>query len=114
VRWASDVFSKPEFNFDPATYKPFAAKSNEELLNGFDQAVLASNDILAGVDEEAAQQNWALKVQGQTLFDRPRDQVFRDFTISHLIHHRGQFSVYLRLLDIPVPSTYGPTADEKG
>ncbi len=114
VRWASDVFTKPEFNFDPATYKPFTAKTSEELLKGFDQAVLGAQDVLAGVDEESAKQNWALKMQGHALFERPRDEVFRDFTISHLIHHRGQFSVYLRLLEIPVPSTYGPTADEQG
>jgi uncharacterized damage-inducible protein DinB len=114
VRWASDVFTTPEFNFDPATYKPFAAKTSEELLKGYDEAVARGKDVLAGVDEESAKQTWALKVQGHTLFERPRTEVFRDFTISHLIHHRGQFSVYLRLLEIPVPSSYGPTADEQG
>jgi uncharacterized damage-inducible protein DinB len=114
VRWATDVFTTPEFNFDPATYKPFAAKSSEELLKGYDEAVARSKEVLAGVDEESAKQKWALKVNGQALFERPRDEVFRDFTLSHMIHHRGQFSVYLRLLEIPVPSSYGPTADEKG
>jgi uncharacterized damage-inducible protein DinB len=51
---------------------------------------------------------------GQLLFERPKAEVFRDFILSHVIHHRGQFSVYLRLLNVPVPSTYGPTADEQG
>ena len=52
----------------------------------------------------------ALTVKGKVRFERPRDEVFRDFTLSHLIHHRGQLSVYLRLLDLPVPGAYGPTA----
>ena len=55
---------------------------------------------------------WRLKLRGRQRFERPKAAVFRDFTLSHLIHHRGQFTVYLRLLDVPVPPTYGPTADE--
>jgi uncharacterized damage-inducible protein DinB len=53
-------------------------------------------------------------MMGQLLFEKPRADVFRDFTLSHLIHHRGQFSVYLRLLNLPVPGSYGPSADEQG
>jgi len=51
-------------------------------------------------------------MRGKTWFERPREDVFRDLTLSHLIHHRGQLSVYLRLLDVAVPGSYGPTADE--
>jgi len=54
---------------------------------------------------------WALKNGGRVLFSMPRAAVLRSFLISHVIHHRGQLSVYLRLLDVPVPSIYGPTAD---
>jgi uncharacterized damage-inducible protein DinB len=53
-----------------------------------------------------------MKIRGVVRFERPRSVVFRDFTLSHLIHHRGQLSVYLRLLEVPVPGAYGPTADE--
>jgi uncharacterized damage-inducible protein DinB len=56
---------------------------------------------------------WRFKMMGRLRFERPRAVVFRDFTLSHLIHHRGQFSVYLRLLNVPVPGSYGPTADEQ-
>jgi uncharacterized damage-inducible protein DinB len=52
-------------------------------------------------------------MMGQLMFEKPRADVFRDFALSHLIHHRGQFSVYLRLLDVPVPGSYGPSADEQ-
>jgi uncharacterized damage-inducible protein DinB len=54
-----------------------------------------------------------LKMMGRLQFEKPRAAVFRDFTLSHLIHHRGQFSVYLRLLNVPVPGSYGPSADEQ-
>jgi uncharacterized damage-inducible protein DinB len=56
---------------------------------------------------------WRFKVRGKLRFERPKPDVFRDFTLSHLIHHRGQLSVYLRLLNVPVPGAYGPSADEQ-
>lgn len=114
VKWTTDIFTKNEVNFDPATYKPYLAASTTELLAVFDKAVADGKRVLEGIDDEAAMQLWSLKFGGQTLFERPRMDVFRDFTLSHLIHHRGQYSVYLRLLNVPVPSTYGPTADEQG
>ena len=113
LNWTTDVFTKNEMNFDPATYKPYVAASSEELLEAFEKSVEDGKRVLAAVDEEASMQPWALKFNGQQIFERPRVDVFRDFTLSHVIHHRGQFSVYLRLLDVPVPSSYGPTADEK-
>ncbi|HEX5888908.1 MAG TPA: DinB family protein [Pyrinomonadaceae bacterium] len=114
VNWTTDIFTKNEVNFDPATYKPYLAASTTELLEAFDKAVADGKRVLEGVDDEAAMQLWSLKFGGKTLFERPRMDVFRDFTLSHLIHHRGQYSVYLRLLNVPVPSSYGPTADEQG
>ena len=56
---------------------------------------------------------WALKNNGQEIFSMPRATVVRSFVMNHLIHHRGQLSVYLRLRDVPVPAIYGPTADEQ-
>jgi uncharacterized damage-inducible protein DinB len=55
---------------------------------------------------------WSLKRGGKTLFSMPKTAVLRSFVLSHIIHHRAQLGVYLRLLDVPVPATYGPTADE--
>ena len=54
---------------------------------------------------------WRLKMHGKIWFEKPREAVFRDMTLSHLVHHRAQFSMYLRLLDVAVPGSYGPTAD---
>ena len=113
VNWTTDIFTKNEVNFDPATYKPYLAASTSELLEAFEKAVADGKRVLEGVNDEDAMQLWSLKFGGKTLFERPRLDVFRDFTLSHLIHHRGQFSVYLRLLNIPVPGSYGPTADEQ-
>lgn len=113
LNWTTDVFTKNEVNFDPATYKPYLATSSAELLEAFEKSVENGKRVLAGVDEESLMQPWSLKFNGQPLFERPRRDVFRDFTLAHVIHHRGQFSVYLRLLDVPVPSSYGPTADEQ-
>jgi uncharacterized damage-inducible protein DinB len=112
INWTPEIFTKNELNFDPATYKPYQASSTADLLEVFEKAVADGKRVLAGVDDEAGMQTWSLKLNGRALFERPRVDVFRDFTLSHLIHHRGQFSVYLRLLNVPVPGSYGPTADE--
>lgn len=113
LNWTTDIFTKDEVNFDPTTYKPYIAASTSELLEAFEKAVADSKRVLEGVDDEAGMQLWSLKFGGKTLFERPRIDVFRDFALSHVIHHRGQLSVYLRLLNVPVPGSYGPTADEK-
>jgi uncharacterized damage-inducible protein DinB len=112
IRWTNDIFTKNEIEIDFATYRPYQASSTSDLLEAFEKAVAEGKQVLAGVDEESAMQPWSLKVSGQTVFERPRIDVLRDFTLSHLIHHRGQFSVYLRLLNVPVPGSYGPSADE--
>ena len=113
IKWTPDIFTKNEINFDSATYKPYLAASTAELLEAFEKAVAEGKQVLAAADDDAAMQMWSLKFNGKPLFERPRIDVMRDFTLSHLIHHRGQFSVYLRLLGVPVPGSYGPTADEQ-
>lgn len=113
VPWTRRVLTEREYNFDSATYKPYLAASTSDLLETFDEAVADGRLVLAEIDDEAGLEPWSLKINGKVLFERPRFDVFRDFTMSHLIHHRGQFSVYLRLLGVPVPGSYGPTADEQ-
>jgi uncharacterized damage-inducible protein DinB len=112
IRWAGPIFSGAELDIDPATYKEFQAASVADLLKNFDEAAAKCAAILSGVDEAALMQSWQLKVKGRSLFEKPRAAVLRDFILSHLIHHRGQLSVYLRLLNIPVPGSYGPSADD--
>jgi uncharacterized damage-inducible protein DinB len=112
IRWAEPIFNSAELDIDPATFKEFQASSVADLLTNFDEATAKCAAILSGVDEDALMQSWQLKVKGRSLFEKPRAAVLRDFILSHLIHHRGQLSVYLRLLNIPVPGSYGPSADE--
>jgi uncharacterized damage-inducible protein DinB len=113
IDWADSIFNSDEFVFDPATYKSYQAASSADLLKTFDDKVARCKQVLGGVDEETIMQPWRLRMMDQVLFEKPRADVFRDFTLSHVIHHRGQFSVYLRLLNVPVPGSYGPSADEQ-
>ncbi len=82
------------------------------LLAAFDAGVQATRDALAGASDAALLVPWTLKAQGKALFSMPRASVLRSYMISHMIHHRGQLTVYLRLLDVPLPPIYGPTADQ--
>ena len=114
VDWLEHIFTRDEFDFDQRTYKSSPGDSLSALLAKLDGQVAAGTSILAGLDEAALASHWRLKVFGKVRVDRPKAVAFRDFTLSHMIHHRGQLSVYLRLLDVPVPGVYGPTADELG
>ena len=73
----------------------------------------AGRASLAQVTEVRLAESWTLKAAGKPYFTQPKGGVLRGFVMSHLIHHRGQLSVYLRLLDVPLPSIYGPSADEQ-
>lgn len=112
VGWGDSIFSHDELSVDPAAYRPYRAASVDELLKAFDDQVAVCKQALAGTTDAALMQPWRLKMMGRVRFEKPRAAVFRDMTLSHLIHHRGQLSVYLRLLNVPVPGSYGPTADE--
>ena len=114
IGWGDAIFSGDGYDVDPASYKPFQARSVDELLATFDEKVAGCARALAATGDAAIVQPWRLTIRGRVRFEKPRMDVFRDFTLSHLIHHRGQFTVYLRLLDVPVPGSYGPTADEQG
>jgi uncharacterized damage-inducible protein DinB len=111
--WLESIFEHDEIDFDPSTFKPYHAASLPALLAAFDEKAADGNRILAGLDEAALRTPWRLKVRGKVRVERPKAEAFRDFTVSHIIHHRGQLSVYLRLLEVPVPGAYGPTADER-
>jgi uncharacterized damage-inducible protein DinB len=82
------------------------------LLSMFDANASAARAALAGKSDAEMMAPWTLKRSGQTIFSMPRTSVWRSFVMSHLVHHRGQLSVYLRMNDVPVPSIYGPSADE--
>jgi uncharacterized damage-inducible protein DinB len=115
--WTASTFSGNELDIQPEGAEPYSepeAKSVKELLEMFDKNAASARAALAGASDEAWQGKWSLKMTGKTFFTLPRTAVVRGFILSHLIHHRAQLGVYLRLLDIPVPAIYGPSADEGG
>ena len=85
-----------------------------DLLERFDRNVGEARAALAAMSDAEMSEVWTLKNAGKVIFSMPRAAVLRGFVLSHLIHHRGQLSVYLRLRDVPLPSLYGPTADNPG
>ena len=91
---------------------PFEAASAGDLLAHFDQAAAAAKAALSGLREEQLDTVWTLRFGEQTMVALPRALALRRVFLNHLIHHRGQLSVYLRLLDVPVPGVYGPSADD--
>ncbi len=96
---------------DLASGSGYSVERTETLLAMFDENVRTSRDAIAAAKDTDYAVPWSLTMQGKVLFTLPRGAVVRQH-ISHLSHHRGQMTVYLRLLDVPVPSVYGPTADE--
>lgn len=112
ILWTAPIFGADELDMDTGAYKPCGATSVAGLLEAFDAEVAHAKQVMAGAADTNATQPWRLKMRGKVWFEKPREDAFRDMTLNHLIHHRGQFSVYLRLLDVPVPGSYGPTADE--
>jgi uncharacterized damage-inducible protein DinB len=89
----------------------YSFETTETLLAAFDENVAAARAALQEVTGAALDEPWSLRMGEQVLFTSPRREVVRSH-LSHLIHHRGQLTVYLRLLDVPLPQIYGPTADE--
>ena len=101
------------FDFDEmmAEYKPFSAADRNELLATFDANSASFLAALEGKDDDFMTGEWKGISGGKEVMGGARHVVMRDILLHHVIHHRGQLTVYLRLLDIPVPSTFGPTAD---
>ena len=89
----------------------YSYETTETLIETFDKNVREAREAIAGVKDSDLDKPWSLKMGERVLMTMPRGATARSH-ISHLVHHRGQLSVYLRLLEIPVPSIYGPTADE--
>jgi uncharacterized damage-inducible protein DinB len=89
----------------------YTTERTDTLLQLFDKNVAAARAALAAANDARFAETWSLTMGGKVLFSSPKGAVVRQ-NLSHLAHHRGQMTVYLRLLDVPVPSVYGPTADE--
>ena len=108
--WIANTISSTEL--DLGKHAGYSFENTETLLAGFDKNVAEARAALQKAKDADFAVPWSLTRGGHVLFTQPRGAVVRQH-ISHLSHHRGQLTVYLRLLDVPIPSIYGPTADER-
>lgn len=112
--WAADMFRSDSFDVAPGgkQVEMPSARNTKEALATFDQGVVTARAALAKASDEQLMKTWSLLNNGQAMFTMPRAAVLRGMIMNHLIHHRAQLCVYLRLNDVPVPALYGPSADE--
>jgi uncharacterized damage-inducible protein DinB len=116
--WATMTLGGSELDLAPPPGQPpqqgYAMTTRAEALAKFDAYVKEAREKLASTTDEAMMQTWTLKHGDRTILSMPRIAVLRGFVMSHMIHHRAQLGVYLRMNDVPVPALYGPSADEGG
>lgn len=110
--WTPMTLNQPELDFSKFDYKPFVPATTEDLLEFFDKNVAEATDALKSTSDEVFFEPWTMRNGEEIYFTMPKAATMRSFVMNHIVHHRGQLSVYLRLNDIPVPSIYGPSADE--
>ena len=113
VSWTKQTLTQDELDFSKFDYTPKQYTDSSQLVADFDKNVAEAIETLSNSSNETMSENWTMRNGEQIYFTMPKAAVMRSFVMSHIIHHRGQMSVYLRLLDIPVPSIYGPSADEQ-
>ncbi|HEY9449919.1 MAG TPA: DinB family protein [Gemmatimonadaceae bacterium] len=114
--WIPNVVGSRELDLAPragAPPRPTIAESTEALLSTFDQNVIRAREALAGASDEQLAAPWTLKSGERVIYTMPSIAAYRSFVMNHMLHHRGQLTVYLRLNDVPVPGMYGPSADER-
>jgi uncharacterized damage-inducible protein DinB len=111
--WAVETMARETLELTP-DQKPFIAGSSTELMERFEKNVTEARAAIAGATDEQLAVIWSLIFGGHKVLSMPRAAVLRGVVMNHLIHHRAQLGVYLRLNDIAVPGMYGPSADEKG
>jgi len=110
--WGAVILNDVGFDLAAAPPSLEEKTSRADILASFDAAAAQARKLIERTDAELSAP-WSLKRSGQQLFTMPRITAFRTFVLYHLVHHRGQLSVYLRLHDVPIPAIYGPTADER-
>jgi uncharacterized damage-inducible protein DinB len=113
--WAQPTMEQDALDLAPPGAPPYQVdpvKSRQEALERFDQNVAAARAAISGASDDLFFKPWTLLAGGQTIFTMSKMAVLRGFIMNHMIHHRAQLGIYLRLNDVPVPSIYGPSADE--
>jgi uncharacterized damage-inducible protein DinB len=107
------VLATPGLDFSQQSYTPLAFESAAQLVRVFDDGAAKVRRALVNLPDAAWTEPWKLSWQGKTLFEGTRFLAYRQMFLNHLVHHRAQLGVYLRLNDEPVPAVYGPSADER-
>ena len=111
--WVARILSADEFDFAAHTFKSHVASGQQELMQIFDENLNAAVESLQQATDEDFLKIWTLR-RGDTIVAQiPKKVAIRNITLNHIVHHRGQLTVYLRLLNVPVPGLYGPSADER-
>jgi uncharacterized damage-inducible protein DinB len=113
--WVTATLENDSLDLHPPGGEPYRSPdglSRDEVLQRFDANVAKAREALAAAPDEAFHESWTLLRGGQELFSMPKVAVLRSFVMNHMVHHRAQMTVYLRLHDVPVPGLYGPSADE--
>jgi uncharacterized damage-inducible protein DinB len=116
VDWLPTTIQTEQFDYAPVggpSFQPPKTDNRKELLAVFDKGVAGARAALAKVSDAEMLKNWKLLAGGQEIFTMPRVACIRTMILNHVIHHRAQLTVYFRLLGIPVPGLYGPSADEQ-
>ncbi|HEY4216706.1 MAG TPA: DinB family protein [Gemmatimonadaceae bacterium] len=114
--WVNMIIAKTELDIRPKDGPAFPGYSYETtatLLAEFDRNVAAARPVLAACSDEDFHVAWTLKAAGEPMMTTTRYGVLRSMVLNHLVHHRAQLALYLRMVDLPVPSMYGPSGDEK-
>jgi uncharacterized damage-inducible protein DinB len=111
--WISRVVTIDDFDFLAQGFSSHVAASTEELITIFNDKLNKAIADLETMDDESFDKTWIVRSGEQVFYQLKKNVAIRWWGFSHFIHHRGQLSVYLRLLDVPVPGMYGPSADEK-
>ncbi|QYR19238.1 DinB family protein [Paenibacillus sp. sptzw28] len=113
LNWQIAIFQYPEFDLSTVPLRREPLEKRADVLEEFDANVGKFEKLLAGCDEQMLGEEWTLRHGDHIILRKPRAIALRTFGLSHMVHHRAQLGVYLRLLDIPVPGIYGPSADEE-
>ena len=107
------ILTTPSYDFSTGSIKPLPFESSAQLVQAFDEGAAQVRAALQSTPDSAWTEKWKLTFQGKTIFEGDRFLAYREMFMNHLVHHRAQLGVYLRLNEKPVPATYGPSADDK-
>lgn len=107
------VVTASSLDFGDRTYEPLPLESPEQLIRVFDDGVARVRRALEDLPDSAWSETWRLSFKGQLLFEGTRFLAYRHLFLNHVVHHRAQLGTYLRLNDVPLPPTYGPSADDR-